>query len=88
MVEDTPEYAWIEAELVDKMGIRCLLSAKVLNFDSLGDGYLVVNMGTSDASKKVQVYNGRALIRLIKKGEKNIVSVQSDGLETAFIEVF
>lgn len=88
VVEDTPEYAWIEAELVDKMGIRCLLSAKVLNFDSLGDGYLVVNMGTSDASKKVQVYNGRALIRLIKKGEKNIVSVQSDGLETAFIEVF
>ncbi|MDD3901187.1 MAG: DUF4982 domain-containing protein, partial [Dysgonamonadaceae bacterium] len=88
VVEDTPEYVWIEAELVDKMGIRCLSSAKVLNFDSLGEGHLVVNMGTSDASEKVQAYNGRALIRLIKKGEKNIVSVQSDGLETAFIEVF
>ena len=44
-------------------------------------------MGTSDASKKVQAYNGRALIKLIKKGDKNIVTVQSEGIETAFLEI-
>lgn len=87
IVEETPEFAWIEAELIDKNGVRCLTSSKVIRFNSLGDGNLVENMGTSDASKKVQAYNGRAVIKLIKKGELNIVAASADGLKTAFIEV-
>ena len=87
IVEATPEYAWIEAELIDENGVRCLTSSKVLQFNSLGDSSLVVNMGTSVASGKVQAYNGRALIKLIKKGTRNIVSIKSEGLETAFIEI-
>lgn len=87
LVEETLEYAWIEAELVDQNGVRCLTSSKVLQFNSLGDGHLEVNMGTSRASGKLQAYNGRALIKLIKGGKKNIVSVQSENLETAFIEI-
>ncbi|NLC27223.1 MAG: DUF4982 domain-containing protein, partial [Campylobacteraceae bacterium] len=87
ITEETSEYAWIEAEFTDKNGVRCLTSSKVLNFNSIGDGHLVVNMGTSDASKKVQAYNGRALIKLIKAGKKNIVTASADGLETAFIEI-
>ena len=88
VVEETNDYAWIEAEFTDNNGVRCLTSSKVLRFKSLGDGYLVENMGTSDASKKVQAYNGRALIKLMKKGERNIVTASAEGLETAFIEVY
>lgn len=87
VVEETGEYAWIEAEFVDRNGIRCLTSRKNFRFDSVGDGYLVVNMGTSNASKKVEAYNGRALVKLIKKGKKNIVSVSADGFDTVFIEI-
>jgi beta-galactosidase len=87
VVEETGEYAWIEAEFVDRNGIRCLTSRKNFRFDSVGDGYLVVNMGTSNASKKVEAYNGRALVKLIKKGKKNIVSVSADGFDTVFVEI-
>ena len=87
IVKETPEYAWVEAEFTDKNGVRCLNSSKVFRFDSLGDGHLVVNMGTSDASKKVQAYNGRALIKLMKKGDKNMISASADGLDTAFISL-
>ena len=44
-------------------------------------------MGTSDAAKKVQAYNGRAIVKLIKKGEVNIVAASAEGLETAFVEM-
>lgn len=85
IIESTDEYAWLEAELQDETGVPCLTSAKYIYFNSIGNGYLIENMGTSTASKKVQAYNGRARIKLMKKGAKNIVSVKSDGLKTVFI---
>lgn len=87
VIEDTDSYAWIEAELRDQNDVPCLTSANYIRFDAIGYGELVTNMGTSTASGKVQAYNGRAKIRLMKKGKKSIVSVRSDGLETVFIEV-
>jgi Beta-galactosidase/beta-glucuronidase len=87
IVESTDEYAWIEAELQDQNGVPCLMSAHYIYFDSVGDGYLIENMGTSTASGKVQAYNGRARIKLVKRDGKNLVSVKSDGLETVFVKV-
>lgn len=87
VIEDTDAYAWIEAELHDRNDVPCLTAADYIRFDATGDGELVTNMGTSTGSGKVQAYNGRAKIRLLKKGSKSIVSVKSGGLETVFIEV-
>lgn len=87
VIEETETYAWIEAELRDQHDIPCLTSADYIHFDATGDGELVKNMGTSSASSKVQAYNGRARIKIIKKGTKSVVSVKSKGLETIFIEV-
>lgn len=87
VTNETDEYAWIEAELRDQNGVPCLTSSEYIHFDSTGDGELVKNMGTSTASCKVQAYNGRALIKLLKNGAKNIVSVKSKGLETVFLEI-
>lgn len=87
IIESTDDYAWIEAELQDENGVQCLTSANYIYFDSIGDGHLVKNMGTSTASSKVQAQNGKAKIKLMKNGSKNIVSVSSDGLETKFVEL-
>lgn len=87
IIESNEDCAWIEAELQDDNGVQCLTSANYIYFDSVGDGHLVKDMGTSTASSKVQAQNGKAKIRLIKNGAKNIVSVASDGLKTQFVEV-
>lgn len=87
IIEENDDYAWIEAELQDEYGTPCLTSTKYIYFDHVGDGKLIENMGTSTASKKVQAYNGRARIKLIKNNHKNIVSIKSDNLKTEFLEI-
>lgn len=73
---------WIQAEVLDEQGIRCLDSKRQLAFEIAGDGQLLCNLGTSTGSRKVQAYNGRALIRLQKRGATCVVAVRSEGLPT------
>ncbi|MFV0346533.1 MAG: DUF4982 domain-containing protein, partial [Bacteroidales bacterium] len=87
VISENAESAWIEVELQDEKGIVCLESRKYVEFASIGDGYLIVNKGTSTASKKVQVYNGRARVQLKKNGKENFISIKSEGLETVFVDV-
>ena len=87
IIESTPEYAWIEAELRDENDVVCLNSRNYFWFESVGDGKLVVNQGTSVGSKKVQAYNGRARIKLLKNGGENVVAVKAEGLTTVFLIV-
>ncbi|GHT43828.1 hypothetical protein AGMMS49965_18430 [Bacteroidia bacterium] len=78
---------WLEAELRDANGVVSLEARNFISFESVGDGKLVVNQGTSTGSKKVQARNGRARIKLIKNHGKNIVAVKSDGLKTVFVTI-
>lgn len=88
IIENTADYAWIEAEFKDKNNILCLDSRKFFRFSSIGSGSLVADQGTSTGSRKLQAYNGRARIKLLKnKGTKSIVAVSADEIETAFIEI-
>ncbi|GHU78905.1 beta-galactosidase [Bacteroidia bacterium] len=87
VIENTSEYAWIEAELLDEKGVLCLDSQKFIFFESAGDGNLIVNQGTSTGSKKVQAYNGKARIKLMKNGGENVVSVKVDGMKTVFVSI-
>ncbi|MDR0795244.1 MAG: glycoside hydrolase family 2 protein, partial [Tannerella sp.] len=87
IIESTPEYAWIEAELQDDKGVVCLNSRNYFRFESAGDGTLVVNQGTSTGSKLVQAYNGRVRIKVLKNGSENIVAIKSKGLNTVFVTV-
>ena len=80
------EIVTLQVKLLDKNNILCLDASNVIAFDLTGDGALIDNQGTSDGSRKVQAYNGRAIIRVKKKG-KSIVSVDVDGLTTSFIEL-
>jgi beta-galactosidase len=50
----------IQAELLDKQGVRCLDSRKVIRFSIAGDGVMMDNLGTPFGSRTVQLCNGRA----------------------------
>jgi beta-galactosidase len=77
----------IEVRLVDSSGRLCLDAANWVNFGLTGDGHLLDNIGTSSGSRKVQLYNGRAVIKVQLNRGKSIASVKSDGLTTVFKEL-
>lgn len=79
--------AWVEAALVDREGHLCLTSTRDVHFDLTGDGSLIVDQGTADASRTVGARNGTARVKVRKNGGASIVSVKAKGLKTAFIEV-
>lgn len=83
-VRDVGGMTEIEAVAYDKNGVRCLDAMNEVQFDLAGDGELVDNLGTSRGSRKVQLYNGRALIRVINE-KRIVVSVESAGLKTGFL---
>lgn len=71
----------ISVQITDKNGVRCLDAANWIEFGMTGDGRLLADLGISTGSRRVQAYNGRALIRA-KLGGRACVSVKSPGLET------
>ncbi|HEX3250921.1 MAG TPA: glycoside hydrolase family 2 TIM barrel-domain containing protein, partial [Pyrinomonadaceae bacterium] len=76
----------LEVRVVDAKGVLCLDARNVVRFGLAGDGRLVDNLGTSITARKVELYNGRALISVQRKG-KSVVSVSSEGLPTAFLNL-
>lgn len=76
----------LEARAVDTHGVFCLDARNFVRFDIVGDGRLIDNVGTSTGARRVQLYNGRAMISVEQKGPA-VVSVSSDGLPTAFLSL-
>lgn len=77
----------IQAVLVDVDNTPCLDAMNKIRFGISGDGNLIDNQGTSTGSSSVQLSNGRAIIKLNSNKGKSVVSVSSEGLPTAFIEI-
>ncbi|MDF7814842.1 glycoside hydrolase family 2 TIM barrel-domain containing protein [Hymenobacter sp. YC55] len=75
----------VEVKLFDAEGVPCLDAANWVEFSLAGAGKLLDDLGTSSGSRKVQVYNGRAIIRLAAQPGKTAVAVQSPGLETVLL---
>jgi beta-galactosidase len=84
-VADADGKITIEAQLLDANGILCLDAKDYVYFGLTGDGKLIDNQGTSSGSRKVQLYNGRAVISLYTNNGKNVASVKSDGIPTQFL---
>lgn len=72
---------------LDAKDIPCLNATNFVVFDITGDGNLIDNLGTSTGARKVQLYNGRAMIRIKLNSGKSVVSAISDGMKTAFLEL-
>jgi beta-galactosidase len=79
--------ATVRVKLYDANNIRCLDAANWIEFGLTGDGELIDNQGTSIGSRKVQAYNGWAMIRVRTAGGKNTVSVRSAGLPTVLLNL-
>lgn len=62
------EVVTVEAKLFDGKGILCLDSAMAVRFSLTGAGTLVDNLGTTRASRELQLSNGRAEISAVRKG--------------------
>jgi beta-galactosidase len=58
-----------------------------VRFGLVGEGELVDDLGTSSGSRYVQLYNGRAIIRVKTKNSKSVVSAKIDGVSTVFINL-
>ncbi|HUC82913.1 MAG TPA: glycoside hydrolase family 2 TIM barrel-domain containing protein, partial [Flavisolibacter sp.] len=77
----------LEAKLFDENGVQCLDAADWIRFALAGDGKLIDNQGTSSGSRYVQLYNGKAIIKVQTKGRKSVVSARVESVPTAFIDV-
>ena len=76
----------IKVQIKDEKGIRCLDSQKEIEFQLLGEGKLIQNMGTSTGSRKIQASNGRASIKAIVKGYC-VASAKVQGIPAGFISI-
>ena len=76
----------LETQFVDKNGICCLDSRKYIEYETAGDIYMIQNQGTSTGSRKLQAFNGRTRIKIIKRG-KGTVAVKSDGIPVIMKEL-
>jgi beta-galactosidase len=81
------ETVTVEARLLDTNNALCLDARNPIRFGIAGDGVLLDNFGTSTGSRSVQLYNGRAAIKLLTNRGKSMVSVTSKGTPTAFLAV-
>jgi beta-galactosidase len=79
--------ATVQVKLLDKKNIQCLDAANWVRFGITGDGKLVDDLGTSSGSRKVQMYNGRAVISVQTNNGKSAVSAKVDGIETVFLNL-
>lgn len=72
---------------IDKDGLMCLDAKNIVRFSLSGDGKLIDNQGTSLGARKVQMYNGRAIIKVKLNDGTSVVSVSSEGLESEFLTI-
>jgi beta-galactosidase len=79
--------ATIQAKLLDNKNVLCLDAANWIRFELTGDGELMDDLGTSSGSRFVQLYNGRAIIRVKTKNGRSVVSAKVNSVPTAFINL-
>jgi beta-galactosidase len=86
IAEDTQKVT-VEVQLADDNGVFCLDSREYINFNLAGDGKLIDNQGTSTGSRRVQAFNGRAIISVEKNNGKSVISALSEGSKSVFLEL-
>jgi len=71
---------WIEAQLCDKRGVKCLDSRDYIEFGIAGDDVLFIHQGTADGSSRVQARNGRARVKVKLISKNSVISIKSGNL--------
>lgn len=86
-ISEADGVATVEARLTDDKNVPCLDARNWMYFSLAGDGELIDNLGTSSGSRKVQAYNGRAIIRIKTNGDRGTLCVKSPGIQTVFLNL-
>jgi beta-galactosidase len=81
------ETVTVEAKLFDAKGVQCLDARNQVRFTIAGAGTLIDNLGTTRASRVVQMYNGRVEITLFRNAGKSVVGIATPGIATAFYSI-
>ncbi|WP_333625161.1 glycoside hydrolase family 2 TIM barrel-domain containing protein [Sphingobacterium siyangense] len=81
------EVITVQAQIVDDTNTPCLDAKDWIYFGSTGDGQLIVDQGTSTGSKKVQAYNGRALIKLRLPSGSAVISGRREGSKSTLLTI-
>ncbi|RWY50838.1 glycoside hydrolase family 2 protein [Mucilaginibacter gilvus] len=84
---DKDGVATVEARVYDANGVPCLDAANWINFSLSGNGTLIDDLGTSKGSRKLQAYNGRAVISVRLNGGNSVIGVFSPGLPVSFLKL-
>lgn len=84
-----PNTVLVQAELVDKNGVRCLDAKDFIEFGSTDSKALLQNQGTSQGSRRIQAANGLASICIKREYAPVTISAHDSKrtLKTAFISV-
>ncbi len=77
----------LQVKSLDDKNVQCLDASNFIRFSLAGDGQLMDNKGTSSGSRYVQLYNGRATIKVKTKEGRSSVCVVSKGLPTACLNL-
>jgi beta-galactosidase len=75
------------ARIYDKNGVFCPDSKELITFGLTGNGILLDNLGTANGSRKIQMYNGKALIKIKLPKGKTVASVLSENCIPAFLNL-
>lgn len=86
-IADKNGIATVQVTLLDNKGVQCLDAINWIDFSLTGDGILLDDLGTSSGSRKVQAYNGRAIISINTNKGNSVIGVQSPGLKTVFLNL-
>ena len=84
-----PETVLVQAELVDKNGVRCLDARNFIEFGCTDSKALLRNQGTARGSSRIQAANGLASICVSKRNAPVVVSAcdSKRTLKSAFISI-
>lgn len=73
------------ARVYDDKGIFCPDAKEIVVFDVAGNAELIDNLGTWDGSRKIQLYNGRAYIKVKLFPGNSVVSVKTEKIPAALL---
>ena len=85
--EEHGDTVLVQAQLFDANGVRCLDATNSISFSAAGDAQLLDNQGTSTGSRRIQAYNGRALMRFKRYGTCAI-GASAEGIERSALFTF
>jgi beta-galactosidase len=86
-VERVDGVATILATLHDDKNVLCLDASNWVRFGITGNGELIDNLGTSSGARLLQMYNGRAIIKVKMNSGKSVVSVSSQSVPSTFLTI-